>query len=227
MKKDLSHITKEFLAEEHHVKDRTIKEIAKDVGVCKETLYKIMDRFGVEKRSNGHRNINNLKGKRYGYVEVQNFISGTKKNTYWLCKCDCGKIFRSDRRNLKAEKVHSCGCRGKYGGEVPGYLYSWIAKSARKMNREFSVSYSYLCELYIKQNRLCAISGLPIVFVTKGDLAKGIKGTASLDRIDSKKHYIEGNVQWTHKHVNKIKLDLDLEYFKKLCETIYLYNKRK
>lgn len=225
MKKDLSHITKELLIEEHHVKDRTIKEIAKDVGVCKETLYKIMDRFGVEKRSNGHRNINNLKGKRYGYVEVQSFISGNKKNTYWSCKCDCGKIFKADRRNLKNEKVHSCGCRGKYGGVIPGYFYSWISKTARRMNREFSVSYSYLCDLYQKQNGKCAISGLPINFVTKGELSKGIRGTASLDRIDSKNPYIEGNVHWTHKHVNKMKLDFDLEYFKNLCRIVCKYNK--
>lgn len=44
--------------------------------------------------------------------------------------------------------------------------------------------------------------------------------TASLDRIDSSKGYVEGNVQWVHKDVNYIKQDLEESYFKKLCKLI-------
>ena len=32
--------------------------------------------------------------------------------------------------------------------------------------------------------------------------------TASLDRIDSKLGYILGNIQWVHKQINEMKMDL-------------------
>ena len=33
------------------------------------------------------------------------------------------------------------------------------------------------------------------------------KGTASLDRIDSTKGYVRGNIQWVHKDINWFKRD--------------------
>ena len=45
--------------------------------------------------------------------------------------------------------------------------------------------------------------------------------TASLDRIDSGKGYIVGNVQWLHKDINKMKLHHNQEYFIKLCKMVY------
>jgi hypothetical protein len=44
---------------------------------------------------------------------------------------------------------------------------------------------------------------------------------ASLDRIDSKKGYVEGNVHWVHKDVNMMKRNFTEEYFINLCETVY------
>ena len=48
--------------------------------------------------------------------------------------------------------------------------------------------------------------------------------TASLDRIDSKKGYIEGNIQWVHKDINRMKWAFNEDYFIKLCNNIYQYN---
>lgn len=44
--------------------------------------------------------------------------------------------------------------------------------------------------------------------------------TASLDRIDSSKGYIPGNVQWVHKDVNKMKLALSEKRLLELCTLI-------
>jgi len=41
--------------------------------------------------------------------------------------------------------------------------------------------------------------------------------TASLDRIDSSKGYIEGNVQWVHKMVNMSKQQYTQEEFINMC----------
>ena len=52
-------------------------------------------------------------------------------------------------------------------------------------------------------------------------------GTASLDRIDSKKGYIEGNVQWVHKNVNKMKMDLDEKEFFSIVKQVYEHKQLK
>ena len=49
--------------------------------------------------------------------------------------------------------------------------------------------------------------------------------TASLDRIDSSKGYIKGNVQWVHKEFNKMKLDLLDKEFIDICKLVHKYHK--
>lgn len=49
--------------------------------------------------------------------------------------------------------------------------------------------------------------------------------TASLDRIDNTKGYIENNVQWIHKDINYMKQDFSMKQFLEYCETITKYNK--
>jgi hypothetical protein len=44
--------------------------------------------------------------------------------------------------------------------------------------------------------------------------------TASIDRIDSSKGYILGNIQWVHKDVNFMKRTYSQEYFVKMCKLI-------
>ena len=46
------------------------------------------------------------------------------------------------------------------------------------------------------------------------------QGTASLDRIDSSKGYVKGNVQWVHKDINKMKTDFEQSIFIKLCKSV-------
>lgn len=76
----------------------------------------------------------------------------------------------------------------------------------------------------LTQNRKCALSGIPLAFTRQ--LTTGHMQNASLDRIDSKLPYIETNVQWVHKHINKIKQDLDLQYFIELCTAVAKNNEK-
>lgn len=71
----------------------------------------------------------------------------------------------------------------------------------------------------------CAISGLDIYLPkSKKD---PVSQTASLDRIDSKKPYIEGNVQWVHKIINVMKQSLSDEEFIQYCRTVAKYQDNK
>ena len=60
-------------------------------------------------------------------------------------------------------------------------------------------------ELFLKQNRKCALTGQSIFFAKTTREHDSKQTTASLDRIDSNNGYIEGNVQWVHKKLNMMK----------------------
>jgi hypothetical protein len=47
--------------------------------------------------------------------------------------------------------------------------------------------------------------------------------TASLDRIDSTKGYIEGNLQWVHRDINKLKKNLPDDRFVEICRAVASY----
>ena len=99
--------------------------------------------------------------------------------------------------------------------EIRGRRWSHIKSHARTRGLEFSVTIKYAWKLYEKQNRKCALSGLPIEFDKNGG-----NTSASLDRINSSLGYIEGNVQWTHKLVNKMKWDFSQQEFLNFCRLV-------
>lgn len=79
-------------------------------------------------------------------------------------------------------------------------------------------SYAYLNGIITER---CPLSGHLLTFsVFSGDTS----GTASLDRIDSSKGYIKGNVRWIHKTVNKMRRDMDDVTFITLISDVYQYS---
>jgi hypothetical protein len=91
---------------------------------------------------------------------------------------------------------------------ISGDNFSSIRKSARERNFEFKIDIKYLWDLYIKQDKKCALTGVDIIL----DVDNSVK-TASLDRIDSLKGYTKDNVQWVHINVNRMKWDYTQEEF--------------
>lgn len=78
--------------------------------------------------------------------------------------------------------------------------------------------------MFLQQNRKCALSGIDIDFKKGNDVKRGLQ-TASLDRIDSSKGYIVGNVQWVHKDINFMKGTLSNNQFLELCNLVSKHNK--
>jgi hypothetical protein len=85
-------------------------------------------------------------------------------------------------------------------------------------NLTFEIDAAYIEELFKKQNGKCAISGLPIEMNWKM-----LNPTASLDRIESHRGYVKGNVQWVHKVVNIMKSNHDEAYFIAMCKKVAEY----
>jgi len=137
----------------------------------------------------------------------------------------CGKSFERAlkeyrRTNVKGGRKPYCSlkCSGK---ENTSHLEKWTSETAprhhhgserdeyspfrehmRRVNnrkrdngREVDVDKEYLKEVFEQQKGLCIYSGVALEHSAKGK--SNPLTTASLDRIDSNKGYIKGNVQFT------------------------------
>jgi len=185
-------------------------------------------------------NEKSLIGKRFGNLTVIRLAGRSRtRGCLWECRCDCNnlKVLSLVHLTQKTNPVRSCGCLVKLNrkdhreangcGEISGtWWYNHILNSnnKRKGRIEIAITIKYAWELFLKQDRRCALSGVPLMIVCGGVSNVGVYNTASLDRIDSSKGYIEGNVQWVHKDVNFIKGIYEQRYFISTCGKIYKHN---
>lgn len=180
----------------------------------------------------------NVIGVKYGKLTIISEHSKTRSGHYrYTCQCECGNTTNVLLTHLRQGNTSSCGCDRPIGethtlwngiGEMSGdYWYNHIVRSAsgNKGTRrplELSITKEYAWNLFLKQNKRCALSGIELKFPTKN---KDRSYNISMDRIDSSLGYIEGNVQWVHKDVNFMKRTYSQEYFIGLCKLIAENNK--
>lgn len=159
-----------------------------------------------------------------GYSHLNN-----KGEQYWDVECKCGS--KSKVRVYPLIKGVSKSCRHCRPQSNSGQLSPWwkstvefsisffngIKESAKSRNIEFNITPEYIQDLFIKQDRKCVYTGIVLTFPEN---TRDFSKTASLDRVNSKLGYIEGNVQWIHKIVNKMKMDIDENEFLQFCKLI-------
>jgi len=107
----------------------------------------------------------------------------------------------------------------KFGDIHKSYFYI-LKHRAKNKNLKFNITGDYLWALFIKQNKKCALSGLDIDFPKAWGTKSKTQITASLDRIDSNQGYIKDNVQWVHKKINNMKMDMADKEFIQLCKLV-------
>lgn len=172
-------------------------------------------------------------GEKFGKLKVISVHSKTRDgHERYICSCDCGNNHNVLKAHLLSGKITSCGCGRPKGsshkqwdgvGDISGdFWYNHIIRSAtgdkgKRKELELSIDKTYAWNLFLFQNKKCALSGLSLKFPEK---YKDKTYTASLDRIDSSKGYVEGNVQWVHKDINLMKNKFDQDYFINICKLI-------
>lgn len=149
--------------------------------------------------------------------------SGKNYHTKWLCQCECGSSPKWINKESLMKGLTS-GCKECYTNrhsgsnnpnwkghkEIPSSLVTKIKFGAESRGIKYSLSNDYLNSLWIESNKKCSLSGIDIE----------INKNASLDRIDSSKGYIRGNVQWVHKNVNIMKRSIPQKEFIEICRLI-------
>jgi len=165
-------------------------------------------------------------GTQYGEWTVvgESFIKD--KSTFIPVICSCGFKTNINKGSLINPESSMCcsSCASFKGiGNLAGAYITEIKRSAKNRELEFNIDTQYLWDLLLFQNFKCALTGESIT-VSKN--WRKYEFTASLDRIDSTKGYIPGNLQWVHKIVNRLKSNFQENELYFWVEKIYLHKNR-
>ena len=180
--------------------------------------------------------MRHLEGKTFELLTVIRLAgSNRKRERLWECLCKCGVVctYSTDHLTRKKRPVKSCGCIRFYKGnqhkdwkgegEISGgWWRTHVLRERTQTNRprvDVDITIESAWQLFLKQDKKCALSGIPLQFSNKG-----AENTASLDRIDSSLGYTLTNVQWVHKHINFMKRTYSQEYFINMCKKIAAFN---
>ena len=190
------------------------------------------------------------RSKKYNFIDLTNNIYGqltvikrldeyTKtRGALWECLCQCGKIVKLPSNALTSGNNTTCGNKNKYhliqyqnnmfSGIIPKTHFTSIKNGATGRNLTYDVSEDYLNIVFNQQNGICPITGLKLEF-TQSDRPTRDRWqtTASLDRIDSNAGYIEGNVRWVHKDINKMRSNHTDAKFLRYCALSTINNIHK
>jgi len=167
------------------------------------------------------------RGQRFGKLTVLSNRIGS--GTQVSCRCDCGNVLKKRAARLLCENNDGCqkcliqnlNHLWKGFGKVPKIVFTRIKHHAIRTHKDFDITLEYISNLFDSQKRKCALSGMDLEF----GCSDKIEQTASLDRIDSSRGYVKGNVQWVHKNVNWMKQDFSDDEFLKMCKRIVEYRK--
>lgn len=176
-------------------------------------------------------------GQKINGIEILDIVPKEEVSRKWTkvkCRCHCGEYFDVFLSHLLRGNTKSCGCNQYHSGEfhaqwkgcgeISGQTWNTISRVNQRGHRRdrqnlpFDITIQEAWDLFLKQNRKCALTGVPIYFPKKNYGER----TASLDRIDCKKGYVKGNVQWVHKDVNRMKNIFPQEYFIDTCRKVAL-----
>jgi hypothetical protein len=150
------------------------------------------------------------------------------------CTCsNCGILFKKPQseinRNLKIGRRNFCtrSCSGvgnakNFGDQKNNYDISkhsansrdeftpfrYHFRNCKKRYRDFNIDLQYLKELWEQQQGVCPFSGIKLVLNAYTNIFKDQRYSASLDRIDSNKGYVKGNVRWVSRSINLLKNDM-------------------
>lgn len=178
-------------------------------------------------------------GSQFGCWEVigTEFVRLHKDSKYKraiLCKCEhIEKLVLIDTLTSgKSTGCQRCSGEKKFRGtgNLAGSYINSLKIGAKKRGLTFDLSSDFLWELFQKQEGRCSLSNVEITLDKNHSVNgshKKVSQTASLDRIDSSLGYVHNNVQWIHKHLNKIKGDLNQDLFIDLCKAVSNKNEFK
>jgi len=145
---------------------------------------------------------NEMKCRTCHITKVLDEFSPRKNKDYnmWVKQCRLCENFRKNKTTHRRMKNASLEKNIKY-------VMRGAVTRANNKNMLFDIDVLYLTELFHSQNGLCKYSSRKMSFEVSSP------NRLSIDRIDSNKGYIKGNVVWCCWVANNIKQDLSNQQF--------------
>jgi hypothetical protein len=168
------------------------------------------------------------------------------KRKLGTCSCDnCGTEFEKPQseilRNKKLGRQNFCSrtCVGlnniknfgdgknkydisKHSGwkkdEFTKFRYHF--RNIKSRNKEVNITLEDLRDVWDTQQETCPYLGIKLILNSYSKIKKDPITSASLDRIDSSKGYVKGNIQWISRAVNLMKNDMSENELLKIFELI-------
>lgn len=162
-------------------------------------------------------------------VMLERLPQGAGKHSKWkaLCKrcnkeCEISTNVLPKLKNKCCQKCSRLSTRkDKY---ISGHMFQQMMAAAKIRNIEFNISIKYISELFDTQNQKCGLTGMQLIFAENAKKHQKGGTTASLDRKDNTKGYIEGNVWWVHKRINIMKRTDSVKEFVDWCKKVASYS---
>lgn len=163
-----------------------------------------------------------------------------------MCVCkNCGVEFEKPlteiRRNEKLNRPNFCSrtCVGKNNiknftniknnydislhssnrhDDLTKFRYHY--RNILRRNKLVEITIQDLKEKWELQDGICEFSGVKLILSSYSKIHKNPIYTASLDRIDSDKGYIKGNIRWVSRAINYMKNNMTDDMVWELCDII-------
>ena len=168
-------------------------------------------------------------GKRFGLLVIKEILPSKSSSLNSLykfrckCKCDCGKKDKiTNLYHILSGHIKSCGC-SKKNAKIDEYskFRIFIYRILRN-EMEKDIDVKYLKKLWTKQNGKCAYTNIEMTLAECNSRKTGAYNPyqASLDRIDSSKGYLKGNVEFVCVLINYAKNSFSKEQVKEFLSKI-------
>ena len=140
-------------------------------------------------------------------------VDGSPKYQSWCKSCISSKMKSYHKKTWGDEKLQFTAY--KRTKSVRAYVTYLRSKAIKRKSTCLSID--KLEEIWNNQNGKCALTGWEMTMI----LGKGnVDTNASIDRIDSEKDYIEGNVQFVCRAINIFKSNMKEKDLIELCKAV-------
>ena len=158
------------------------------------------------------------------------------------CGCEFDKAISEIKRSEEKGMKHFCSrtCVGKHSGKWynPNAIYYDISnhsnnshdkytkfryhfRNIKRRNKEVNITMDDMIEVWEKQGGICPFTGVKLILNSYSKIVDSVLLAASLDRIDSSKGYIKGNIRWVSRGINLMKSNKSDEEVWEICKMIY------
>jgi len=144
-----------------------------------------------------------LIGKRFNMLTVLKFVEFKNRKSYWLCKCDCGNEKIVSRKDLRENRVKSCGClraienksRAKHG-LAGSKIYNTWRSMLKRCYLPSNPSYKHYGAREINVCDEWRDKEQGFIHFYEWAIANGYKEGLILDRINVNGNYEPTNCRW-------------------------------